>query len=254
MSDKTKGLFGPNISTQMREDLSWQAIYLLDLFHGIWRKPGAKLHVSNNRLAEEFGFSVSTVKRALKLLEEKGYIRREIKSHYEREILPGGCVTHGEKQEGVGHQRARGWVTPEPGGGSPVDQGWLTSGPLKTYKYKTYKSKNRKRAFYAKDPDTNQKVKTPSTFLTLEQLRNLRKIFRRRTKLGTAEFCYWLWQMHCYRNKAESAWKKYKDHSLVIQSWRRRALGEGKEFNLIGPNGPDYYKPYVIENYMRGGY
>jgi hypothetical protein len=118
--ERSKGLYGLYITTEMRLKLSYQAIYLLDFFQGIWRSPRARVKVSNGKLSTEFGWSVGTTKRALTLLEEKGYIRRTMTSEGQRVILPGGFI---EQDQGCVADRSTEIH------GSPEDTQWIKDDP-----------------------------------------------------------------------------------------------------------------------------
>jgi hypothetical protein len=159
-----QGAYGRNITTQMREDLSWQAIYILDFFEGIWRKPGAKVSVSNGWLAEAFGFSSRTVQRAIKELDDHGYITRRIIQRYVREIYPGGSVMVGTSENAVRcdgsgalDDKNRGGVRQEcHGGTTEMAGGYDRGGENKTLKDKTPELKNIPES-------TGDSVKLPST-------------------------------------------------------------------------------------------
>lgn len=93
MSEKKKtSLYGRNITSEMRQLLSWRAVYLLDLFEGLWRSR-QPVRISNQRIAEEFQWSTGSVKRALAQLKDQGFIRVENPGFHGRRILPGGGIT-----------------------------------------------------------------------------------------------------------------------------------------------------------------
>lgn len=131
------GFYGRAITTEMRRKLPYQAVYILDFFQGIWRKAGAKVYVSNETLSKEFGWSIVTTKRALRRLEEQGFIIKVITDGHKRVIVPGGMIIQGK----AGSGETQGGVTCDPGGGQERPRGWVMGDPHKTYKYKTNKSK-----------------------------------------------------------------------------------------------------------------
>lgn len=127
-------LYGRNISTKMRQELSPKAIILLDLFDGLWRHKGT-VYLSNKMIADDWGWSVATVKRCLKELVDRQYIRCEYAENNYRTILPPGVVT-------LGSDLNRPRLTDEPTSAHDCTDPRLKFEPQKTLEDKNPKIEN----------------------------------------------------------------------------------------------------------------
>lgn len=133
---KPKGVFGKYISTKMRQELSWQSVYLLDFFQGLWRNPSSTIHCSNKFLQTRFGFSYGVVCRALNQLESFGYIKRDFKTGAriilkgdQGVIVPDQDLITGDQEVIVGD---RGMITSDQGGDHQRSGGVITGDHHKT--------------------------------------------------------------------------------------------------------------------------
>lgn len=132
--DKPRGLYGRNITTAMRQELSWRAVYLYDLFEGLWRSR-RPVRLSNRRIANEFGWSVGTVKRAISELSKHDYIDIVGNTHQRQIVQPTRIVIDSDDDvritgdPSMDHPRSK--------YGSPMIHVRITGDPHKTLEDKT---------------------------------------------------------------------------------------------------------------------
>lgn len=268
-----QGFYGKSISTQMRKELSWQAIFLLDFFRGLWAQPRGKVWVSNKTMAKQFGWSPRTVQRALTLLEDGGYIRRHLANNCLREILPGGSIgiqeeassatrTEGDSSVMGCDSSVIGGDSPVMGGMTDVSRGYDRPVTLKPINIKPIKLKEEDSTVppkpeeervdvFPQNPDTGEKELEPLFSLSKTEFKSLWTTFRNQGADARAEFYYWVWQLYIWKSTNPAKFKKIKSFPLTIQAWRRKELSNGKEFHPSGPAGPSYYPTWQIDKFSK---